>query len=97
MNTNTKRKPNPVRLNDNDSSETMTMLLTYMFHLDLPVAERALKIRKCAKAIHRRTKSKVLKEAMHNIRDNKNDELTLKAIKEVHDVWFRDFHVPSED
>lgn len=85
-----------VRLNDNDSSETTTMLLTFMIHKDLPVAERALKLRKCAKHIHRRTKSKVLKEAMHNLRDNKNDELTIKAIQEVHDVWFRDFYRPDE-
>lgn len=76
-----------MNIKKDDGEETVTMLLTLEYHRHEPLAFRALKIRKCAKIIYKRTNSKVLKDAMHTIRNSKDDQGIVNAIELVNTNW----------
>tara|TARA_R110000744_G_scaffold20470_4_gene53758 strand:- start:444 stop:692 length:249 start_codon:yes stop_codon:yes gene_type:complete len=64
-------------------SDTFTLFLSNAINRELPIKERAAKIRKCAKLINGSTKEKSLKLACRALRNQKIDSLVISAMEEA--------------
>jgi hypothetical protein len=61
-------------------SDVLNLLLTTTIHTKECDDVRAKAIRKCAKAVHQRTKSKPLKQLCKKLRNEKNDKLVIQVV-----------------
>lgn len=69
-------------------SDTFTLFLSNAINRELPIKERAAKIRKCAKLINGSTKEKSLKSACRSLRNQKNDPLVISAIEQAEESFW---------
>ena len=72
--------------------DTLTLLLANAIHREEDREKRALKIKKTAKLIQKRTKDKKLKQACHKIRDEKCNSLIIKALETAEYRYFLEYH-----